>query len=66
VTGSAVAGLSGYSGAHRFLDDQQEIRQLVSEILLEAGYEIMLAGSGVEGIDSFARSGPNLFLAKPT
>jgi CheY-like chemotaxis protein len=44
-------------------DDEAEVRELVSDALVEAGFETLAARDGLELIDLAARHGPELIVA---
>lgn len=46
-----------------FVDDDQEMRTLVSFILKKAGYEVVLAGNAGEALSSLTHATPNLILS---
>jgi len=50
------------SGAILVVDDEPEIRKLVSSILTSAGYTVYLADSGEQAIRSFAKHGNEITL----
>jgi two-component system, sensor histidine kinase and response regulator len=45
-----------------FIDDDPAIREMVAEIVALAGHEMVLAPSGIEGIDAVRREHPDLVL----
>ena len=57
----------GLAGARRPLalvaDDEAEVRQLVSEVLAEAGFETLSARDGLELLDLATRHSPDLIVA---
>jgi CheY-like chemotaxis protein len=62
------AGVAGGSpGPERPLalvaDDEAEVRQLVGDVLIEAGFEILSARDGLELLDLAARHRPELIVA---
>lgn len=58
---------AGPAGSHRPLaliaDDQAEVRQLVGEVLVEAGFETLSARDGLELVDLATRHRPELIVA---
>ncbi len=45
-----------------FVDDDALLRRLVRDMLARTGFEVSLASSGLEGLDSARRQPPDLFL----
>jgi CheY-like chemotaxis protein len=67
VSESQVGAAVGLAGSRRPLalvaDDETEVRQLVSEVLVEAGFETLSARDGLELLDLATRHCPDLIVA---
>ena len=42
------------------VDDDDDVREMVRQMLLRAGYEVSVAANGKEGIEVFQRDSPHL------
>src|SRR6266700_1037805 len=45
-----------------FIDDEEAVRKVVAEILVDTGHEVILASNGLEGVDAVRRERPDLIL----
>jgi len=45
-----------------YIDDEEALREIVAEILSAVGHEIVLAGTGLEGVEAVRRERPDLVL----
>ena len=45
------------------IDDEIEIRQFMQDFFEDAGYNVQIAGDGLEGVEKFARSDFGLVLS---
>ncbi len=44
------------------VEDDRDIREMVAELLVEEGYEVTLAGNGLEGLSQAQRHRPNVIV----
>jgi DNA-binding response OmpR family regulator len=44
------------------IDDDAELRETLTYILEDEGYEIILSGDGIDGVEKFAREQPDLVI----
>ena len=44
------------------IEDERSIQKVIKAFLEEAGYQVILAGDGLEGIEKFRKHSPDLVL----